>query len=92
MKTQNAAKDVPAGCRCIMYGKDNRHWPCPIHGKDIMNAPSATPLKYWINAMHDGNITHAAKALGVDRSTLHRVMNSGCVINGTLYTIKRKSK
>ena len=57
-----------------------------------MITQKAAPLKYWINAMHEGNITHAAKALGVDRSTLHRVMNSGCVINGTLYTIKRKSK
>jgi len=57
-----------------------------------MITQKAAPLKYWINVMHEGNITHAAKALGVDRSTLHRVMNSGYVINGTLYTIKRKSK
>ena len=56
-----------------------------------MNAPSATPIREWIDNRH-GNITHAAKALGVDRSTLHRVMNSGYVINGTLYTIKRKAK
>jgi len=57
-----------------------------------MITQKAAPLKYWINVMHEGNITHAAAALGVDRSTLHRVMNSGYVINGTLYTIKRKSK
>jgi transcriptional regulator of acetoin/glycerol metabolism len=57
-----------------------------------MITQKAAPLKYWINVMHEGNITHAAKALGVDRSTLHRVMNSGYVINGKLYTIKRKSK
>ena len=57
-----------------------------------MITQKAAPLRYWINVMHEGNITHAAKALGVDRSTLHRVMNSGYVINGTLYTIKRKSK
>ena len=52
----------------------------------------AKPLKDWINAMHDGNITHAAQALGVDRSTLHRVMNSAYVIDGVLYTIKRRFK
>ena len=57
-----------------------------------MITQKAAPLRYWINVMHEGNITHAAKALGVDRSTLHRVMNSGYVINGRLYTIKRKSK
>jgi transcriptional regulator of acetoin/glycerol metabolism len=57
-----------------------------------MITQKAAPLKYWINVMHEGNITHAAKALGVDRSTLHRVMDSGYVINGKLYTIKRKSK
>ena len=57
-----------------------------------MITQKAAPLKYWINVMHEGNITHAAKALGVDRSTLHRVMDTAYVINGTLYTIKRKSK
>jgi len=57
-----------------------------------MITQKAAPLKYWINVMHEGNITHAAKALGVDKSTLHRVMDSGYVIHGTLYTIKRKSK
>ena len=57
-----------------------------------MITQKAAPLKYWINVMHEGNITHAAKALGVDKSTLHRVMDSGYVIHGTLYTIKRKTK
>jgi len=53
---------------------------------------AATPLRRWVWRHHEGNITHAAKALGVDRSTLHRVMDTAYVINGTLYTIKRKSK
>ena len=57
-----------------------------------MSYPIANPLRSWVTAYHDGNIAHAAKALGVDRSTLHRVMNSGYVINGKLYTIKRKAK
>jgi DNA-binding protein Fis len=52
----------------------------------------AAPVWEYITTRHDGNITHAAAALGVNRSTLHRVMNSGYVINGKLYTIKRKSK
>jgi len=52
----------------------------------------ALPIWLYIAAEHDHNITHAAAALGVDRSTLHRVRNSGYVINGTLYTIKRKAK
>ena len=57
-----------------------------------MITQKAAPLKYWINVMHEGNITHAAKALGVDRSTLHRVMDSAYVIDGVLYTIKRRFK
>jgi len=57
-----------------------------------MSDPIATPLREWIDNCHGNNITRAAKALGVDRSTLHRVMNSGYVINGKLYTIKRKAK
>jgi len=51
----------------------------------------ATYLRHWILIHHDGNITHAAAALGVNRSTLHRVIDTGYVINGTLYTIKRKA-
>ena len=57
-----------------------------------MNYPIANPLRSWVSAYHDGNITHAAQALGVDRSTLHRVMNSAYVIDGALYTIKRRFK
>jgi len=52
----------------------------------------ATPLREWIDNCHGNNITHAAKALGVDRSTLHRVMDTAYVINGVLYTKARASK
>ena len=57
-----------------------------------MSDPIATPLREWIDNCHGNNITHAAKALGVDRSTLHRVMDSSYVIDGVLYTIKRRLK
>jgi len=53
--------------------------------------PIATPLDEYIDNYYDGNITHAAAALGVNRSTLHRVMDTAYVINGRLYTIKRKA-
>ena len=56
-----------------------------------MSDPIATPLRNWIWRHHDGNITQAAEALGVNRSTLHRVMDTAYVIDGTLYTIKRKA-
>jgi len=56
-----------------------------------MSNPLATPLREWIDNCHGNNITHAATALGVDRSTLHRVMDTAYVINGKLYTIKRKA-
>ena len=51
----------------------------------------AEPIREWIDNYHGNNITHAAAALGVNRSTLHRVMDTAYVINGTLYTIKRKA-
>jgi DNA-binding protein Fis len=51
----------------------------------------ATPVWEYIATRHNGNVTHAASALGYDRSTLHRAMNSGFVINGRLYTSKRKA-
>jgi len=53
--------------------------------------PIATPIRRWIWRHHGNNITHAAEALGVNRSTLHRVMDTAYVIDGTLYTIKRKA-
>ena len=28
-----ALLDKPAECRCKRYGKDNPHWPCPVHAK-----------------------------------------------------------
>jgi len=52
----------------------------------------ATPVWEYIATQHERNVTWAASALVVDPSTLHRVMNSGYVINDKLYTIKRKSK
>ena len=64
-----------------------------VDGNKVENLKDskAGPLWCWINVKHDGNITHAAKALGVDRSTLYRVMDTAYVINGKLYTIKRKA-
>ena len=52
----------------------------------------AEPVREWIDNYHGNNITHAAAALGVDRSTLHRVMDTAYVINGVLYTTARASK
>jgi len=51
----------------------------------------ATPVWEYIATKHERNVTWAASALGVDRSTLHRVMDTAYVINGKLYTIKRKA-
>lgn len=50
----------------------------------------ALPVWEYIATQHERNVTHAASALGVSRSTLHRAMNSGYVIHGNLYTSKRK--
>ena len=57
-----------------------------------MSDPIATQLDEYIDNRYGNNITHAATALGVDRSTLYRVMNSAYVIDGVLYTIKRRFK
>jgi DNA-binding protein Fis len=52
---------------------------------------AATPLRRWVWRYREGNITHAAAALGVNRSTLYRVIDTAYVIDGSLYTIKRKA-
>ena len=28
-----ALLDSPSECRCRRYGKDNPHWPCPVHAE-----------------------------------------------------------
>ena len=50
----------------------------------------AIPLWEYVMLRHDGSVPSAASALGVNRSTLRRCINSGFVINGKLYTSKRK--
>ena len=49
------------------------------------------PLLAWIWRHHDGSVIDAATALRSDKSTLYRVMDTAYVINGKLYTIKRKT-
>lgn len=31
VKKLRALLDAPVECRCKRYGKDNPHWPCPVH-------------------------------------------------------------
>jgi len=52
----HASADVPegfsslaeatlSGCKCVLYGKENRHWPCPIHAsaaKQAVSVPDVT--------------------------------------------------
>jgi|AntRauTorcE11897_2_1112592.scaffolds.fasta_scaffold02995_10 transcriptional regulator of acetoin/glycerol metabolism len=57
-----------------------------------MNSKTATPLRDYIASEHAGNVTHAAKAIGYDRSTLHRVMQTAYVIGSKLYTPARVKK
>ena len=51
----------------------------------------AKPLREWIQEVCGRTITGAASVLRVNRSTLHRVMDTAYVIDGRLYTIKRKT-
>ena len=56
-----------------------------------MNYPIANPLRSWVSAYHEGCMIDAAKALNADKSTLYRVIDTAYVIDGRLYTIKRKT-
>ena len=49
------------------------------------------PVWEYIATHHERNVTQAAIKLGVDPSTMHRNMNTAYVINGRLYTVKRKA-
>ena len=41
------AEATLAGCKCVLFGKGNRHWPCPIHA-------SAVPERWTIEPFDDG--------------------------------------
>jgi hypothetical protein len=45
----------------------------------------ATPVWEYIATRHNGNVTRAAKALGMDRSNIHRYMKTAHVVNGKFY-------
>ena len=51
----------------------------------------ARPLREWIQEVRGRTITGAASVLRVNRSTLYRLMDTAYVIDGRLYTIKRKA-
>jgi len=57
-----------------------------------MRSSNSTPLWWYITTKHKGNVTDAAKELGKARSTIHRNIDSGYVINGNLYTSKGNEK
>lgn len=66
-----ALLDKPDECRCKRYGKDNPHWPCPVHAEPAAqhqgepvawscDKPS-TPGAYWIRGFNlSGNIDQSA--------------------------------
>lgn len=39
-----ALLDKPDECRCKRYGKDNPHWPCPVHAEPAAKHQSVPPL------------------------------------------------
>lgn len=39
-----ALLDKQAECRCKRYGKDNPHWPCPVHAEPAAQHQSVPPL------------------------------------------------
>lgn len=42
-----AILDKPAECRCKRYGKDNPHWPCPVHAEPAAQH-QGEPFTWWI--------------------------------------------
>lgn len=41
----HALLDAPVECRCKRYGKDNPHWPCPVHPV-IAAQPQGEPVAW----------------------------------------------
>lgn len=38
-----ALLDTPSECRCKRYGKDNPHWPCPVHAEPAAQNQDINP-------------------------------------------------
>lgn len=56
-----ALLDNPSECRCKRYGKDNPHWPCPVHAEpaDQRQGAPAVLMELVENKIYDG--MHIAK-------------------------------
>lgn len=54
-----ALLDKQAECRCKRYGKDNPHWPCPVHAEPAAQHQGVPPL---IATLHENGELIAAQA------------------------------
>ena len=54
-----ALLDKQAECRCKRYGKDNPHWPCPVHAEPAAQHQGVPPL---IATLHENGELITAQA------------------------------
>lgn len=70
----NEPLNSSAACRCQRFGKDNPHWPCPVHSvRGDPHGPSASMTEAgcqaymdadgMIGIMHNSSMGHATAAL-----------------------------
>lgn len=59
MEELRALLDNQADCRCKRYGKDNPHWPCPVHAEPGAQHQSVPPL---IATLHENGELIATQA------------------------------
>lgn len=57
-----ALLDNPSECRCKRYGKDNPHWPCPVHSEPAAQHQGVSNVSLCANAYSD--MQRASKRLG----------------------------
>ena len=83
-KELRALLDASDECKCKRYGKDNPHWPCPIHSK-----PSAQPqgeidpvcaqIRFRLpeKGCHDWGDWHDLKLCCFDQNRTHYIDSAG---------------
>ena len=54
-----ALLDKPAECRCKRYGKDNPHWPCPVHAEPAAQH-QGEPVA-WVTQCHLSGLIEQAE-------------------------------
>lgn len=78
-----ALLDKPDECRCKRYGKDNPHWPCPVHAEPVAQH-QGEPVALQHIAVSEGGVLRWMTGRNMQDCELY-AMPDGSAIRSKLY-------